>query len=60
MLSYFFKCRGNTQTKKTHIKNSFIKLFILWQQKIEYIKEHEAKDLLNMISKIPVVGKLLT
>ena len=66
MLSYCLKCKRYTESKNPKVvktKNERIMVLsncaVCDSIKLRFIKEQEAKGLLNMISKIPLVGPSL-
>ena len=66
MLSYCLKCKRYTESKNPKVvktKNERIMVLsncaICESIKLRFIKEQESKGLLNMISKIPLVGPSL-
>ena len=72
MLSYYLKCRKNTESKNPKMvrtKNGRIMLLSKWAlcdiKKSEFIKQREASELLSSFTikktliKIPLVGPLL-
>ena len=72
MLSYYLKCRKNTESKNPNVartKNNRIMLLskcaVCDSKKSKFIKEQEASGLLSSLgiktplSKIPLVGPLL-
>ena len=66
MLLYCFKCEKNTESEKSRlvkIKNGRIMLssncVVCESKKLKFVKEREAKGLLSMIGKIPLLGDLL-
>ena len=66
MLSYCLKCKRYTESKNPKVvktKNERIMVLsncaVCDSIKFRFIKEQEAKGLLNMISKIPLVGPSL-
>ena len=65
MLSYYLNCRKTTESKNPKVvktKNGRIMLLSNCagcdSKKSKFIKEQEAKRLLNMIGKIPLIGLL--
>ena len=66
MLSYCLKCKRYTESKNPKVvktKNERIMVLsncaVCDSIKLRFIKEQESKGLLNMISKIPLVGPSL-
>ena len=66
MLSYCLKCRKNTESKNqkaAKTKNGRIMLTsncaVCGSKKSRFIKEQEAKGLISMIGKIPLLDPLL-
>ena len=66
MLSYYLKCRKNTESKNPKVvetKNGRIMLLSncadCCSKTSKFIKEQEAKVLVSMIGKIPLIGPLL-
>ena len=66
MLSYCLKCRKNTESKNQKVaktKNGRMMLTsncaVCGSKKSRFIKEQEAKGLISMIDKIPLLDPLL-
>ena len=65
MLSYCLKCRVNTKNKNPRaVKTRNRRIMVLTScavfgsKKLKFIKEQEAKELLQMIGIIPLLGDL--
>ena len=66
MLSYYLKCKRNTESKNPKVartKNGRIMLLskgaVCSSKKLKFIKQQEANRLLSSLSEIPLVGPLL-
>ena len=71
MLSYWLKCRKNTESKNPKVRTKNVKIMLLSKctvcesKKSKFIKQHEASGLFSSLgikaplSKIPLVGPLL-